>query len=144
RFRCLAQGIQLIAFKNRSAQRKIDYPDVVRVLQADGRVDGGDYGTVGAVAVLVEDAEIDNVRVGSDSFEVESVAVADRPRAVPGDNPGYVPPVAIMVVGAAAHEIVFVDDSQFSRCILKIGMVADAAVDHGNPDAGAIQVILSP
>src|SRR5437016_7083009 len=74
----LAEGIIDVRLVHLPAQRKIDHPDVVGALECDGLLNGGNHQTIGARAVLIQHAKVDQLDVRRDSHERACARLAGR------------------------------------------------------------------
>ena len=72
----LVQRIDRVTFKHRTAQRKIDDANVVLSLKRNSALNGSDYLAVGAGAVLIKYAKVDDVDIGSHADDLLGIATA--------------------------------------------------------------------
>ena len=86
-------------------------------------------------AVLVEHAQVDDLRARGDSLQVAEAADAVRGRAAARQDAGHVGAILPNsgVVAVVAREPFVVDDDG----TVEVLSVGDAAIDHGHADAGA-------
>src|SRR5262249_13766425 len=141
----LTQWIQLIAFVYPAPKREIDDANPIFALQVDSLLNGSDHSAVGSLAVLVEDAQIDQVCVGSNSFEHARVNPRVT-RILPAscDPPSDVLAVSVTVIRAPADEILTVNDTEFPSATgaVQVGTAgdigSDPAVNHGNAYSRAV------
>src|ERR1035438_10449332 len=85
-FHGLTERVEGVAFEYRTAQREIDYADLVLGFQSDSRLNGADYLAVGARPVLVEYAQVDEIYVRGDAVERVEVLRPGRFGAVPAND----------------------------------------------------------
>jgi hypothetical protein len=111
RFHRLAQRILRAALENGTAQRQIDHANVVLSLELNGLLDGRDHHTVVAGAVLIQNAQIQNVRMGRDAFERTEGALLIGRTAVPRDDAGHVRSMAEIVVEHSSNEALPIDNA---------------------------------
>ena len=65
----LAQGIHRVALKNWTAERKIDYANIVLVLERDGALNRGNDGAIGRRSVVIQSPKTDNIHIRRDSAD---------------------------------------------------------------------------
>src|SRR3989441_3174669 len=109
------QRVLGVAFEYRAAEREIDDPDLVLLAQLDGLLKGGNHRAVGPLAVLVEDAQIDQIGVRPNASECPRADRAARIYSVARDDARNVLTVSVMVVRAAPHEILVVNNPWRAR-----------------------------
>ncbi len=69
RFHGLAERILGVAGRDAAAERQVDHADVVGVLESNRLLNGGDHSAVGADAVSIEGAKVDQVRSGRNACQ---------------------------------------------------------------------------
>ena len=84
--------------KHRPAERQIDDANVVLALELDGLLDGRDHHAIVAGAVLIQNPQIQNIRVRRDAFEGAEGALLIGRTAVARDDAGHMSAVAEIVV----------------------------------------------
>ena len=137
---CLAKRIEFVALVDGAAQREVDHANVVARFQRDRLVDGGDHQAVGARAVGIEDAQVDDAGAGCDSFEGLGVLGAGGIKAIAGDEARDVSAVTVLIAGrrVSRHERLLIHHSRERKnAQVEIGMIAHAAVNQRHSDAGA-------
>jgi len=102
--------VQLIALVNRSAEREADHTDVVLRFEAEDLLNGRDHTTVRTVAVLAQYTKVDEVHARRNAAEGMEIDRSSRAGTVAADNARYGLAVTIMIVGAAANEILTIHD----------------------------------
>ena len=108
----LAKRIGGVALKYAAAQREVDDADVVRALELDGGVDRRDDVAIVTVAVVIENAETDEVDARGDTLERVRIERPGGIGAIPGDDSGHMSAVAEDIGGIAAvvaDEVLSVD-----------------------------------
>src|SRR5207302_10353679 len=104
----LAQGIKSVALEDAAAQRKVNYPDVVLILQGNSLLNGRNNGAVGGRTVLAERPQVDEVGIRCDTPERYVTVTAGRDTSVACDDARNVCAVAVQVVGSIGRRIVVV------------------------------------
>ena len=91
----LAKRIERVAHRNSAAEREVDDANVIHILQSDRLLNGCDDGAVGAAAVSVERAKIDQGRGRRDTLILPA-----REISVASDDAGDVRAVTVQVIVA--------------------------------------------
>ena len=94
----LTQWIQAVRFVYRPPQTQIYDLDVICLYQTDSTITRTDNRTIRPVAFCIQDAQVDDVRVWRDTDESARTAGTRRHGAVPGQNPGDMGSVPIIVI----------------------------------------------
>lgn len=130
----LAHRVCLVGFVDRAAEAHVHDADVEAILVSDGPVDGVQRAAGAADAVFVNDAQVNEVGFRRDADVVFSVAFGGC--AVSGCHAGDASAVAVSVARArAAREVDGGEDARFVLVLVKVRVIADAAVNDGNRDA---------
>ena len=98
------------------------------------------HGAVGAGAVLVEYAQVNQVRLRRDSLEGLRVVRTSRTRAISGDQSCNVRAVTILIVPAGVpgnEALTPYHARQSEQSAVQIRMAADTAVDHRDSHTSA-------
>src|ERR1039457_3939135 len=139
-FHSLAQGIDLVRGGNRTPQREVDHADVVLALEGDSRVDGCNHVRVLAIALAVQNLQVDQTGVLGDTFEPPGIVaqeVGDVIRA--GCNARDVRAMTIIIASISVgwDKRLVVDDSRVSRREMsEVGVRhIDSTIDDGDSDA---------
>src|SRR5439155_12448965 len=141
-FHRLVQGIEGVALKNATAQRKIDHPDVVLALQGNGLLNGRNNGAVGGRTVLVKRPKVNDVGVGGDTPERDVTVTARGAASVAGDDARNVRAVAVKVVGGIGRRIeVLAVNNAAGLAAARLRQVKNgvhSAVDYGEAHSRAV------
>ena len=104
---------------------------------------GGNRLAVRSRAVLVQNAQVDDVDARCHA-SVNVVVTSGGCGAVAGDDASYVRSMSVLVTGCgiACHKALVVNDARSARRVVQIGVVGNAAIDHSNAHAGAVEAVL--
>ena len=97
-FYSLAKGIFRIAFKNRSAQRKVNNAYIVGIFQLDCPINSRDHHTIAALSVLVQHAKIEQVGLWRRADKLASTVQASRTGSVATDDAGDVLTMTVQIL----------------------------------------------
>ena len=139
----MAKGIEFVALKDWAAQREINHANVVLALELNGCLDRRNHGAVCAGAVLIEGAEVNEIRIGRDALERVDVLGTRRIRAAARHNAGHMGAVTVFIVRFSSPvERLRIRDA---RCRfagnLEILIIADTTVDHRHANSRSVPTL---
>src|SRR5208283_1517170 len=95
---------------------------------------------VGALSVLIEHPQVNEVHVVGNSLERVKILETARLSAGASDDSGYVAAVTILIAGvrgAVPHEVLTVND-KIAVLVAQVWDVDNSAVNHGHTDPAAV------
>jgi hypothetical protein len=139
RFHSLAKRIELVRLVDRTAERKVNYPNVVFGLQFNGAFDGSDDVAVVAHSLCVQYTQIHEPDSRSDSPESLRIRGACRVPSGAAEDTCHMCSVSVRIICAlvSGNEALAVDypvalENSADKGILNICLKFDTAVDDGD------------